>query len=48
VAWAETRSADDSQYPQRVLNGFIRLELNGMALTETLYDENGQRRWPLP
>lgn len=46
VAWAETRSADDSQYPERVLNGFVRLELNGDALTETFYDENGYQRWP--
>lgn len=48
VAWAETRSADDSQYPERVLNGFVRLELNGEALTEIFYDENGYQRWPEP
>ncbi|UTH75022.1 metallophosphoesterase [Chromobacterium sp. IIBBL 290-4] len=47
VAWAETKSAGDGQYPQRVLNGFARVELNGGDLAETLYDENGEKRWPL-
>ncbi|AUH51315.1 metallophosphoesterase [Chromobacterium sp. ATCC 53434] len=46
VEWAETRSADDSRYPERVLNGFVRLELDGAALSETFYDENGYQRWP--
>ncbi|MEN6079208.1 metallophosphoesterase [Chromobacterium piscinae] len=46
VAWAETRSADDSKYPERVLNGFVKLVLNGDALMETFYDENGYQRWP--
>lgn len=48
VAWAETQPANDSQYPERILNGFVRLTLNGKALQETLFDENGNKRWTQP
>ncbi|WP_425220109.1 metallophosphoesterase family protein [Ralstonia solanacearum] len=48
VAWAETQSADDDQYPDRILNGFVRLTLDGQTLQEAFIDENGNQRWPLP
>ncbi|WP_035058446.1 metallophosphoesterase family protein [Andreprevotia chitinilytica] len=48
VAWAETQFANDAQYPVRVLNGFIRVRLDGGALIEEFFDENGSKRWPLP
>lgn len=48
VAWAETQSADDDQYPDRILNGFVRLTLDGATLREAFIDENGNKRWPLP
>ncbi|WP_369951851.1 metallophosphoesterase [Ralstonia syzygii] len=48
VAWTETGSAADSRYPERILNGFVRLTLNGETLREEFIDENGNKRWPLP
>jgi hypothetical protein len=41
VAWHEHRSAKDPDLPQRVLNGFAVLNLNGPQLQEFFYDENG-------
>lgn len=48
VAWTETQSAGDDQYPDRILNGFVRLTLDGETLREEWIDENGNKRWPLP
>ena len=45
VAWYENRSAHDPDIPQRVLNGFTILELEGPNLKETFYDENGGISW---
>ena len=45
VPWYETRPADDSEYPQRVLNGFAMLEFAGPTLKETFYGEDGSARW---
>ncbi len=45
VSWAESQSANDAAYPQRILNGYLSMKLNGAAMTETLYSENGDVRW---
>jgi len=45
VAWYENRSANDREIPERVLNGFTLLELDGPTLTEIFYDENGGIAW---
>ncbi len=45
VVWYEKRSANDPDIPQRVLNGFIILRLDGPDIEETFYDENGGVAW---
>jgi hypothetical protein len=45
VVWYETRSAEDPDIPQRVLNGFAMLYLDGANMREVLYDENGGVAW---
>jgi hypothetical protein len=45
VEWYENRSAHDPDIPQRVLNGFAVLHLDGPRLQETFYDENGGIAW---
>jgi len=45
VEWYEKRSANDPDIPQRVLNGFAVLSLNGPNIQETFYDENGGVAW---
>ncbi len=46
VLWHETRSANDPDIPQRVLNGFAMLYLDGPNIKEVFYDENGGVAWP--
>jgi hypothetical protein len=46
VLWYENRSANDSDIPQRVLNGFAMLYLDGPNIEEAFYDENGGAAWP--
>jgi hypothetical protein len=41
VKWYENRSANDPDIPQRVLNGFAMLYLDGPKIQEVFYDENG-------
>jgi len=45
VLWYESRSAHDPEIPQRVLNGFAVLHLNGSDVQEVFYDENGGVAW---
>jgi hypothetical protein len=45
VAWYEHRNAEDPDDPQRVLNGFVTLELKGTNIRETFVDENGAVAW---
>jgi hypothetical protein len=45
VVWYEKRSAQDSDIPQRVLNGFAMLYLEGPNIEEVFYDENGGGAW---
>jgi Calcineurin-like phosphoesterase len=45
VEWYERRSANDSDIPQRVLNGFAMLKLDGPNIQEVFYDENGGVAW---
>ena len=46
VEWYENRSAHDLDVPQRVLNGFAMLYLDGAQIDEVFYDENGGVAWP--
>ena len=46
VEWCETRSAHDPDIPQRILNGFAMLYLDGPDIKEVFYDENGGVAWP--
>jgi hypothetical protein len=45
LVWYENRNANDPDIPQRVLNGFATLTLNGPNIQETFYDENGGVAW---
>lgn len=45
VVWAESQSANDMDYPERILNGYLTMNLNGTSMTESLYSENGDLRW---
>jgi hypothetical protein len=45
VEWYEKRSANDPDIPQRILNGFAILRLEGSTISETFYDENGGIAW---
>ena len=46
VDWYETRSANDAIVPERVLNGYVRITLDGNSLTEVFVGEDGSVRWP--
>lgn len=48
IEWYETENANDPDYKQRVLNGYIELVLDGPSLEERLIGENGEQRWPKP
>lgn len=45
VVWHEARLANDPDVPQRVLNGFALLKLDGPNIQEVFYDENGGVAW---
>jgi hypothetical protein len=45
VIWHENRPANDPDLPERVLNGFAVLYLNGPDIVEVFYDENGGGAW---
>jgi calcineurin-like phosphoesterase family protein len=45
VVWYENRLARDPDIPQRVLNGFAMLYLDGGNIEEVFYDENGGEAW---
>jgi hypothetical protein len=45
VEWYETRLANDPEIPQRVMNGFCQVALEGSNIVETFYDENGGIAW---
>jgi hypothetical protein len=46
VVWYEQRLAKDPDIPERVLNGFVVLYLDGPKINEVFYDENGGVAWP--
>jgi hypothetical protein len=46
VAWWGNQSANDPEMPERFLNGFAVIDLNGSAITERFFDENGCQRYP--
>jgi hypothetical protein len=43
--WYENRSANDPDIPQRILDGFVMLKLDGANIQEVYYDENGGVAW---
>ncbi|MFC0351001.1 metallophosphoesterase family protein [Undibacterium danionis] len=45
VVWYETELAGDFNYPERVLNGYALISLDGAGLSETLLGEDGSVRW---
>ena len=45
VIWHESRLANDPDIPERVLNGFATLTLDGPNIKEAFYDENGGVAW---
>ncbi len=45
VLWSETQLAGDEAYPQRVLNGYVKVRLKGEEIVETFYGEDGSVRW---
>lgn len=45
IAWYETQLAGDPHYPDRVLNGFMSVELDGPHLREKMIGEDGSVRW---
>ncbi len=44
VSWYETQSANDPNYPERVLNGYIHVVLNEQNIAEQLIGEDGSIR----
>jgi hypothetical protein len=45
VIWHEKDLAGDPDIPERVLNGFAMLTLDGSNIEEAFYDENGALSW---
>jgi hypothetical protein len=45
IVWHEDRLANDPDLPERVLNGFAVLQLDGPDIQEVFYDENGGVAW---
>lgn len=45
VEWAEDMWAGDRDEPRRACNGYLRLDLHGPAITETLVTEQGAEVW---
>jgi cholesterol oxidase len=48
VSWVESELAGDFDYPERVINGFAAVRLNGDKITEQLIGGNGTVRWTGP
>ena len=46
--WAERQLANDAREPNRALNGYYILELEGGELCEAFCDERGRPRWATP
>ena len=47
MAWTEETKAGDPEIPERALNGFAVLKLDGGNITETFFDERGQQRYEI-
>jgi hypothetical protein len=45
VSWYEKQLAGDSNYPLRVLNGYMKVALSGTSITEQFIGEDGSVRW---
>lgn len=48
VSWYETELAQDQNYPERVLNGFVKITLNGASIAEQFVGEDGSVRKSIP
>jgi hypothetical protein len=46
MEWTETEKAGDPEEHRRALNGFVVLRLDGSALQETFFGEDGSVRYP--
>ena len=47
MTWFESATAGDPREPARALNGFAVLRLEGSTLSEQLFSEYGNLRWPV-
>lgn len=45
ISWVETDLANDDTYPERVLNGYAVITLNGKEVSEKMMGEDGSVRW---
>jgi hypothetical protein len=45
ATWYENRPAGDPDIPQRILDGFVMVKLDGPGIQEAYYDENGSIAW---
>lgn len=45
VLFSETQKAGDPEYPERVLNGYVRVRLSGEEIVEEFVGEDGSVRW---
>jgi hypothetical protein len=45
VLWSETQNARDEAYPDRVLNGYVKVRLVGEGIIEEFIGEDGSVRW---
>ncbi|MBP5099496.1 hypothetical protein HUT24_03300 [Pseudomonas protegens] len=48
VQWSETLSADDPNYPLGVRNGYVKVRLDGLQISETFIGETGAVSWSRP
>jgi len=48
VDWHETELARDSNYPERILNGFVTIKLSGAEIAEQFIGEDASVRWSTP
>jgi hypothetical protein len=45
VLWSESKNARDEAYPDRVLNGYVKVRSVGESIIEEFIGEDGSVRW---
>ena len=45
VLFSEVQNAMDDEYPERVLNGYVKVRLSGESIVEEFIGEDGSVRW---